>query len=107
MIAALLVMLQAAAGPAAGPAAESRVPRRNPTRCPERTEDDGDIVVCGRVEPQEQFRLRPLSRDYDPAGGPGLGFKVGAGQGNVYAATQQSPDGKPDKRVMVTVKLPF
>ena len=103
MIVALLSMLQAVAGPAADPPA----PRRNPTRCPEKTEDEGDIVVCGRAEPQEQFRLRPLTRDYDPIGGPGIGFKVGEGQGNVYAATQQSPDGKPDKRVMVTVKFPF
>ena len=103
MIAAVLAMLQAASGPAA----EAPAPRRNPTRCPERIEEDGDIVVCGRPEPQEQFRLRPLTREYDPVGGPGIGFRVGAGTGNVYAQGTQSPDGKPDKRIMVTVKLPF
>jgi hypothetical protein len=103
MIAALLAMLQAAAGPAG----DAPAPRRNPTRCPERTEEDGDIVVCGRPEPQEEFRLRPLTRKYDPVGGPGIGFRVGAGIGNVYAQGTQSPDGKPDKRIMVTVKLPF
>ena len=103
MIVALLAMLQAAAGPAADPPA----PRRNPTRCPDKTEDEGVIVVCGRAEPQEHFRLRPLTRDSDPVGGPGLGFKLGAGQGNVYAEGTQSPDGKPDKRIMVTVKFPF
>ncbi|CUS44709.1 MAG: hypothetical protein V4610_01020 [Pseudomonadota bacterium] len=103
MIAALLVMLQAAAGPVA----DTPPPRRNPTRCPELTVEEGDIVVCGRPEPQEQFRLRPLTRRYDPVGGPGTGFRVGSGQGNVYAATQQSPDGKPDKRIMVTLKFPF
>jgi len=103
VIVALLSMLQAAAGPVSDPPA----PRRNPTRCPQPTEDEGDIVVCGRPESQEQFRLRPLTHDYDPVGGPGVGFRVGAGTGNVYAASQQSPDGKPDKRIMMTVKLPF
>ena len=107
MIIAILVMLQAAPPVATGPTKGDEAPRRNPTRCPVRMEDEGDIVVCGRTESQEQFRLRPLPRAYDPVGGPGIGFRVGAGTGNVYAATQQSPDGKPDKRIMVTVKLPF
>ncbi|MDB5705329.1 MAG: hypothetical protein JWN66_2445 [Sphingomonas bacterium] len=107
MIAAILAMLQAAAPATAGPTENNDAPRRNPTRCPGRAEEDGDIVVCGRPEPQEQFRLRPLTQRYDPVGGPGTGFRVGAGQGNVYAEGQQSPDGKPDKRIMVTLKFPF
>ena len=107
MIATILVMLQANAPIVSGPVEGDTAPRRNPTRCPARTEEDGDIVVCGRSEPQEQFRLRPLSRKYDPVGGPGIGFKVGTGTGNVYAASGQRADGKPDKRIMVTVKLPF
>ena len=107
MISAILVMLQTAIPAAAGPTENNDTPRHNPTRCPARTEEDGDIVVCGRTEPQEQFRLRPLTQRYDPVGGPGTGFRVGGGQGNVYAEGQQSPDGKPDKRIMVTLKFPF
>ena len=107
MMIAILVLLQAATPIAAGPADRDEVPRQKPTRCPLRMDDEGDIIVCGRAVPQEQFRLRPLSQRYDPVGGPGVGFRVGAGTGNVYAVTQQSPDGKPDKRLMVTVKLPF
>ncbi len=91
MIAALLAMLQAVSGPAA----DAPAPRRNPTRCPERTEEEGDIVVCGRPEPQEQFRLRPLTRQYDPVGGPGTGFRVGGGQGNVYAQGLRAPTASP------------
>lgn len=107
MIAALLMMLQAAAPAMSGPAEKEPSPRRNPTRCAAPTEEDGDIVVCGHAEAQEQFRLRPLPHDYAPLGGPGIAFRVGGGQGNVYAATRQSPDGKPDKRIMVTMKFPF
>lgn len=107
MMIAILVMLQAATPVAAGPTGGDEAPRRNPTRCPVRMEEEGDIVVCGRTESQEQFRLRPLPRGYEPVGGPGIGLRVGAAQGNVYAVTRQSPDGKPDKRLMVTVKLPF
>ena len=38
---------------------------------------------------------------------PGIGMKVGAGRANLYTTSQVSPDGKPDKRIMVTLKLPF
>ena len=83
-----------------------RTGRAGRRACPAR-EDGGDIVVCGRVDPNEQYRLRPLTHRYDPVGGPGIGMRVGPGQANLYATGTQSPDGKPDKRIMVTLKLPF
>jgi hypothetical protein len=105
MIAAALMMLQAA-----GPAAPDDAPAASPKSmrpCPAQDDDSGDIIVCGRVDANEQYRLRPLTRRYDPVGGPGIGMRVGQGQANLYATGAQSPDGKPDKRIMVTLKLPF
>jgi len=95
---------------AAGPAAPQALPVSRPKTlrpCPVREDDGGDIVVCGRIDANEQYRLRPLSHRYDPVGGPGTGMRIGPGQANLYAAQQASPDGKPDKRIMVTLKLPF
>ena len=105
MIAAALMMLQAA-GPAAPDDAPAAVPKTL-RPCPAREDDGGDIVVCGRVDANEQYRLRPLTHRYDPVGGPGIGMRVGPGQVNLYVTGTQSPDGKPDKRIMVTLKLPF
>ena len=105
MIAAALMMLQAAwpAAPDDAPAASAK--RTRPCAAPD--DDSGDIVVCGRVDANEQYRLRPLTHRYDPVGGPGIGMRVGPGQANLYATGTQSPDGKPDKRIMVRLKLPF
>ncbi|MEG3146620.1 hypothetical protein U1839_18365 [Sphingomonas sp. RT2P30] len=110
MIAALLVLAQSIAGPAnpppvSGPVAT--VHRDAISACAAKPVEDGDVVVCGRIDHGERYRLVPLTHRYDPVPGPGLGAKVGQGQANAYVATQQSPDGKPDKRIMVTLKLPF
>ena len=106
MIATMLILLQSAI-PATVEEAKPYSPRVTHTVCPGQDDAAGDIVVCGRVDANEQYRLKPLTHQYDPVKGPGLGMRVGAGQANLYAATQQSPDGKPDKRIMVTLKLPF
>ena len=105
MIAAALMMLQAA-GPAA-PDDASAASAKGTRLCPAQDDDNGDIIVCSRVDADEQYRLRPLNHRYDPVGGPGIGMRVGPGQANLYATGTQSPDGKPDKRIMVTLKLPF
>ena len=76
-------------------------------RCNEVGQEDGDVVVCGRIDHGEQYRLKPLTHRYDPVGGPGIGMKVGQGQANLYSTGGRSPDGKPDNRIMVTLKLPF
>jgi hypothetical protein len=105
MIAAALLMLQAA-GPAAPDA--KPVSRLKATRpCAAQDDAGGDIVVCGRVDANEQYRLRSLTNRYDPVGGPGIGRRIGPGQANLYSTAQRSPDGKPDKRIMVRWKLPF
>ncbi len=107
MLAVMLIMLQSAA-PAS---VEEPPPYRHPTvmqgACSSQDDANGDIVVCGRVDANEQYRLRPLTHRYDRVAGPGIGVRVGAGQAKLYAVTQQSPDGKPDKRIMVTLKLPL
>ncbi|MDB5708719.1 MAG: hypothetical protein JWL96_789 [Sphingomonas bacterium] len=91
---------------AAGPPDRSHTPVAHP-RCNEIGEEDGDVVVCGHIDHGERYRIQPLTHRYDPVGGPGIGMKVGAGQANVYSTSQKSPDGKPDKRIMVKLKLPF
>jgi hypothetical protein len=107
MITSILMLLQSSA-PVAAQAA--RVDPPTPTgseSCRSRSDDDGEIIVCGRTD-NGRYRLKPLTTQYDKLKGPGLGFDLGNGaQGNVYAATTQSPDGKPDKRIMVTVTMPF
>ncbi len=106
MIAAMLILLQSAL-PASVEEAKPYSPRVTHAVCPSQDDAGGDIVVCGHVDANEQYRLKPLTHQYDRVAGPGIGMRVGAGQANLYAATQQSPDGKPDKRIMVTLKLPF
>ena len=100
------VVTPATSSVAAGPADSSGHPVARP-RCNEVGQEDGDVVVCGRIDHGEQYRIKPLTHRYDPVGGPGIGMKVGQGQANLYSTSQVSPDGKPDKRIMVTLKLPF
>ena len=77
-----------------------------PARCQGGTDADGEIIVCGRADP-DQFRLRAVPDRWHPNTGPGLGFMLGDVKGNAYAAQEATPDGKPDKRVMVTLTKPF
>jgi hypothetical protein len=108
MIAAAVMILQATASGGAPIAGADPAPHpAAPADCSGKADADDDIVVCSRKDANEHYRLRPLTHQYDPVGGPGIGFRVGPGQGNVYAAQQKSPDGKPDKRIMVTLKMPF
>ena len=93
--------VDAAGPPTAAPRAVVR------QRCADTGLEDGDVVVCGRIDHGEQYRLTPLTHRYDPVPGPGIGMKVGHGRANLYTTSQASPDGKPDKRIMVTLKLPF
>lgn len=106
MIATMLILLQSSI-PASVEEAKPYSPRVTHIVCPRQDDAGGDIVVCGHVDASDQYRLKPLTHQYDRVPGPGLGMRVGAGQANLYAATQRSPDGKPDKRIMVTLKLPF
>lgn len=100
------VVTSAIPSAAAGPADSGGRPVAHP-RCNEVGQEDGDVVVCGRIDHGEQYRLKPLTHRYDPVGGPGIGMKVGQGQANLYSTGGKSPDGKPDNRIMVTLKLPF
>jgi hypothetical protein len=110
MITAML-MLQASV-PVAAPMSIDVAPvdPRTPTKsetCRSRSDEDGEIIVCGRTS-NGRYRLRPLTTQYDKLPGPGIGFDLGNGaRGNAYTTQTKSPDGKPDKRIMVTVTMPF
>jgi hypothetical protein len=103
----ILILAQAIAGPPIAPMAISTVRADEVSKCAARPIEDGDVVVCGRIDHGERYRLVPLTHRYDPVPGPGIGVKVGPGRANAYVATRQSPDGKPDKRVLVTLTAPF
>jgi len=105
MLIPLLALAQAAAtdhtppSRASGPAAVS-------ARCQGGTDAAGEIIVCGRGD-TEAYRLRPVPDRWHPNTGLGLGFMLGDVKGNAYVAQEATPDGKPDKRIMVTLTKPF
>ena len=106
MILPISAVLQMAAPPSADSAAAKGVqlpPAWHSSACP--VSDGGsDIVVCGKRDAAEKYRLRPLPEKYAPIGGPGIGVDLGNGaRGNLH--TEQGRPG--DKRVMVTVTMPF
>jgi hypothetical protein len=107
MITAMLMMLQSSV-PVAAEAARTDPPTpARPETCRSRSDEDGEIIVCGRTN-NGRYRLRPLTTQYDKPKGPGIGFDLGNGaRGNAYTTQTVSPDGKPDKRIMVTVNIPF
>ncbi|WP_010217893.1 hypothetical protein [Sphingomonas sp. PAMC 26621] len=102
----IVAVLQLAAPPA--PAADSRKtvdlpPPWRPSTCPA-GEPGGDIVVCGTRDAAEKYRLKTLPERYAGVGGPGIGVDLGKGvRGNLYT----TPGRLNDKRVMVTVTIPF
>ena len=106
MILPILAVLQLAV-PSAPPADSHKSvelpPPWRPAACP--TDASGsDIVVCGKRGATEQYRLRPLPERYAKVGGPGVGVDLGKGaRANVYTA----PGRLNDKRVMMTVTIPF
>lgn len=110
MILPMLVLLQTAVPPATTPDHRAIVDLPaawTPTTCPP-TADGGDIVVCGRQDAAEQFRLRPLPEKYVPVAGPGMGFDLGKGaRANLHTERGGTIDGKVSKRVMMTVTMPF
>ena len=111
----LMLMLQAMGTPEAVP--ESRPDLAVATvaiplhvRQPCEVSSDPDVItVCGKSR-DDQFRLKPIPL---PAGRkarasrPGINFDLGPVQGDVHAETAARPDGIPDKRIMVTLKMPF
>ena len=104
MILPVILMLQSALP--AEPLPDSAL-RHVPT-CDPAAQDQADIVVCARPD-QEEFRLRHLPPRYvKQQKGPWTEVDLGNGaRANAYAAQQKSPDGKADKRILVTLTLPF
>lgn len=110
MILPMLIALQTAAPPETPPDRRASVelpPAWHPSACPS-ADAGGDIVVCGKRDAAEQYRVRPLPEKYAPVGGPGIGIDLGKGvRGNLYAAQGGTTDGKTSPRVMFTVTKSF
>ena len=99
-----IIMLSLQSGPML-PARPAPPPKPRECAPPEK---DGEVVVCAKAD-QEQFRLRPIESRFEKRKtGPGLEFDLGGGKtANIYSTGETSPDGKPDKRIMVKLKMPF
>ena len=111
MILPMLILLQTAAPPPPAPdehrAGVDLPPAWHPTHCPG-VEGDNEIVVCGKRDAAEQFRVRPLPEKYAPVGGPGIGLDLGKGKrGNLYAVQGSTIDGKSAPRIMATLTMGF
>ncbi|TPG55133.1 hypothetical protein [Sphingomonas glacialis] len=110
MILMILLALQTSVPP--DPPADRRVSvdlpaRWHPGGCSS-TEPSRDIVVCGKRDAGEQYRVHPLPEKYAEVGGPGIGIDLGKGaRGNLHAEPGGTTDGKVAKRIMFTVTMPF
>ena len=111
----LILMLQTAALPEVPPdsprdAAIATVAIPLHVRKPCEVSPDPDVItVCGKKR-DDQFRLKPIPLPAgmkEPIDGPGIDFDLGPAHGNVYAQTVERPDGIPDKRIMMTLTMPF
>ncbi|MGY4398065.1 hypothetical protein ACVWZA_003267 [Sphingomonas sp. UYAg733] len=107
---ALMLLLQAATLPESTQPQDTRVdlPLRVRRPC-EVSPDIDEIVVCDRRH-DDQFRLKPIPLPAGmktPIDGPGVDFDIGKAHGNVYTTTGARADGLPDKRIMLTVTMPF
>lgn len=110
MILPMLLALQTSVPP--DPPADRRVsvdlpPSWHPGGCSS-TDSSRDILVCGKRDAGEQYRVRPLPETYAEVGGPGIGVDLGKGaRGNLHTEPGGTTDGKLAKRIMVTVAMPF
>lgn len=106
MILPMLLALQTSVPPdppAAPVASVDLPPSWHPGGC-SNTEPSRDILVCGKHDAAEQYRVRPLPEKYAEVGGPGIGIDLGKGaRGNLYAAQGRTND----KGIMFTVTMPF
>lgn len=110
MILPMLLALQTSApsDPPTAPLASVDLPARwHPGGCSS-SEPSTDILVCGKRDAGEQYRVRPLPRDYAEVGGPGIGIDLGKGtRGNLHTEPGGTVDGKVAKRILFTVTMPF
>jgi hypothetical protein len=94
------MLLQAAVPPDAGPAAPTPRTSALPPPCP--TDTDGDVVVCGRPDSQESYRLRAVPERFvkDPQ------FRIRLPGGSTI--TPHAEQGRlGDLQAKVTLKVPF
>ncbi len=110
MILPMLLALQTSVPPDPPAAPVARVdlpPSWHPGGCLS-AEPSRDIIVCGKRDAGEQYRVRPLPEKYAEVGGPGIGIDLGKGaRGNLHTEPGGTADGKIAKRIMFTVTMPF
>ena len=71
------------------------------------TGSTGEIVVCGRRQVDEPYRLKPLPPgDFEPRL-PKASVGVLGGTVSAHGETATMPGGATSNRAMVTLKLPF
>lgn len=106
----LAVAMQATSGPVVPaddpPRTDDRLHAVHP--CPTASEPDGEVIVCGRIDP-DQYRVRPIP-DRWTRGGPVLPTAAVnvPGLGTVSAEAEQgSVGGIPTNRGMLRLKIPF
>jgi hypothetical protein len=105
----LSILLAAAAPAAAEPPPHTYLRGAAPREACGEQASGGDVVVCGRKEAEEAYRLRPLidGDRYEPKP---LRAELGLGGGKTLGVglqTKELTPGQKTQRVMVTVGVPF
>ncbi|MES2058721.1 MAG: hypothetical protein V4564_22470 [Pseudomonadota bacterium] len=115
MMVPLVLLLQVASSPESPPTQGAQIrgtrvdmPLRVRRPCEVSPESD-EIMVCDKRH-DDQFRLKPIPLPAGmkpPIDGPGVDFDIGQAHGNIYSTSVGRPDGLIDKRIMVSVTMPF
>lgn len=106
----LLLALQAAGQPLSSDAGTAgfdlaRMPPPAPDAC--RGQNPSDIVVCGRRQAGDGYRLKEMPRTYEENPLRAETSIGGGAKARAFVDSVAMPDGQISKRIMFGIKVPF